>query len=113
VDKKHTIRLKGPRAVDAVIKIANGQNTDDGGDDSHPNGYHLGATKWCQMAANRELVLNDRDLEFAIDVLENLRDAAMDNAQGNSYNGAEYRAEGKAYDRLRESLIKVQKEATR
>ena len=113
MSKTYTLKLRGDRAVDAVLKIGDGQNTSEGILDQADHYYHLGSDKWYEMAKNRLLVLNGKDIDFAIGVLDNLGDAAMDNVAGNSYDGAEYRAKAKAYYRLRRALLKVWAEAHR
>ena len=107
MNKTYTLKLKGDRAIDCVVKIANGQNTNEGNHDLADIYYHLGTDKWIEMATNRLLVLNDRDLEFAIGACDSLAFANEDNA-GSDYYGREYRAIGKAFRRLQRGLEKLQ-----
>jgi hypothetical protein len=106
MNKTYTLRLKGDRQVDAIHKVSMGQNTDEGVHDQSDIYYHLGSSKWSEMANNRLLVLTELDVTFLEGALESLAQCADDNAD----LGREYRALAKGYRRLRRAVLKMKEE---
>ncbi len=90
--KRYELKLRSARQEYWITKISMGQNTDEGRTGDY---YELGWRKWLQMARDRFLSLEERDLDFAIGCLENYADNAFDNQE---------RADEQSAKRLAQSL---------
>ena len=91
-NKRYELKLRSSRQEYWITKISMGQNTDEGRTGDY---YELGCRKWLQMARDRFLSLEERDLDFAIGCLENYADNAFDNQE---------RADEQSAKRLAQSL---------
>ena len=109
MSKIYFLKIRGQRQIDSVYKIGMGQNTEDGNLDIEDPNYHLGIRRWYEMAENKCLVLNDLDIDWAINCLESLAEAADDEARFDA--NLEARATARGYRRLMRALIKTKKEA--